>query len=85
MGATSALLLRVAVDRTATVLAVEALCAARGLDLRFPDTPGRGVRAAQAVVREVVAPMDGDRSPSPDIAALVEVVRSGRLAAVVGG
>jgi hypothetical protein len=29
--------------------------------------------------------MDGDRPPSPDIAALVEVVRSGRLAAVVGG
>jgi histidine ammonia-lyase len=85
MGATSALLLRVAVDRTATVLAVEALCAARGLDLRYPDSPGRGVQAAQAVVREAVAPMDGDRPPSPDIAALVEVVRSGRLAAVVGG
>jgi histidine ammonia-lyase len=85
MGATSALLLRVAVDRTATVLAVEALCAARGLDLRQPHAPGRGVRAAHAVVRDAVPPLDGDRPPSPDIAALVEVVRAGRLAAVVSG
>ena len=82
MGATSALLLRDAVDRTATVLAVEALCAARGLDLRYPHAPGRGVRAAVAVVRTVVPPLDGDRPPSPDITALTEAIRAGRLAAV---
>ena len=43
------------------------------------------IQAAQAVVREAVAPLKGDRSPSPDIAALTEVVRSGKLAAVVSG
>jgi histidine ammonia-lyase len=82
MGATSALLLRDAIDRTATVLAVEALCAARGLDLRYPQAPGRGVQAAVAVVRAAVPPLDGDRSPSPDIAALAEAILAGRLAAV---
>jgi histidine ammonia-lyase len=84
MGATSALLLRDAVDRATTVLAVEALCAARGLDLRAPLRPGRGVAAAHAAVRRVVPPLDGDRSPAPDIAALSEVIRAGSLAAVAG-
>lgn len=84
MGATSALLLRDAVDRATTVLAVEALCAARGLDLRAPLRPGRGVAQAHAAVRSVVLPLDGDRSPAPDIAALSDAIRSGSLAAVVG-
>jgi histidine ammonia-lyase len=82
MGATSALLLRDALDRATTVLAVEALCAARGLDLRAPLNPGRGVAAAHAAVRAVVPPLDGDRSPAPDIAALSEAIRAGTLAAV---
>jgi histidine ammonia-lyase len=82
MGATSALLLRDAVELTTTVLAAEALCAARGLDLRAPLRPGRGVAAAHGVVRELVPPLDGDRSPSPDLAALTEAIRGGRLAAV---
>jgi histidine ammonia-lyase len=82
MGATSALLLRDAVALTTTVLAAEALCAARGLDLRAPLRPGRGVAAAHAAIREVVPPLDGDRSPAPDLAALAAVIREGRLAAV---
>jgi histidine ammonia-lyase len=82
MGATSALLLRDAVALTTTVLAAEALCAARGLDLRAPLRPGRGVAAAHAAIREVVPPLDGDRSPAPDLAALATVIREGRLAAV---
>jgi histidine ammonia-lyase len=82
MGATSALLLRQAVELATTVLAAEALCAARGLDLRAPLRPGRGVAAAHRVVREVVPPLEGDRSPAPDLAALSGVVRNGRLAAV---
>jgi histidine ammonia-lyase len=80
MGATSALLLRDAVAHAATVLAAEALCAARGLDLRAPLRPGRGVQAAHATVREVVPPLDGDRSPAPDLAALAAAIRGGRLA-----
>jgi histidine ammonia-lyase len=82
MGATSALLLMDAVALTTTVLAAEALCAARGLDLRAPLRPGRGVAAAHAAVREAVPPLDGDRPPAPDLAALTKAIREGRLAAV---
>jgi histidine ammonia-lyase len=81
MGATSALLLRDAVELTTTVLAAEALCAARGLDLRAPLRPGRGVAAAHTAVRGVVPPLDGDRPLAPDLAALTAAVREGRLAA----
>jgi histidine ammonia-lyase len=80
MGATSALLLREAVDRVTAVLAVEALCAARGLDLRAPLRPGQGVATAHAAVRAAVPPLAADRPPGPDIAALVQLIAGGGLA-----
>jgi histidine ammonia-lyase len=81
MGATGALHLREAVDRAELVLAIEALCAAQGLDFRAPLQPGAGVAAAHAAVRRQVPHLDGDRSPSPDIAAVRELVHSGALLA----
>jgi len=80
MGATSALLLREAVDRVTAVLAIEALCAARGLDLRAPLRPGQGVATAHAAVRGVVTPLAADRPPGPDIAALAQLIAGGGLA-----
>jgi len=80
MGATSGLLLREVVDRVTTVLAIEALCAARGLDLRAPLRPGRGVAAAHAVVRAAVPPLAADRPPGPDISALARLISEGGLA-----
>jgi len=82
MGATSALLLRDAVALCTSVLAAEALCAARGLDLRAPLRPGRGVAAGHAAVRAAVPPHTTDRSPAPDLAALAALIGEGRLAAV---
>jgi histidine ammonia-lyase len=79
MGATSGLLLRDAVDRVTTVLAIEALCAARGLDLRAPLRPGRGVATAHAAVRAVVEPLTTDRPPGPDIAAVGRLISDGGL------
>ncbi|MGH2484258.1 MAG: histidine ammonia-lyase [Candidatus Limnocylindria bacterium] len=79
MGATSALLLREAVDRVTAVLAIEALCAARGLDLRAPLRPGQGVAAAHAAVRTAVPPLAADRPPGPDIAALAQLIAGGGL------
>jgi histidine ammonia-lyase len=81
MGATSALLLRDAVDRVTTVLAIEALCAARGLDLRAPLRPGQGVAAAHAAVRDTVPPLVADRPPGPDIATLSRLIADGGLVA----
>ena len=79
MGATGALHLLEVADRTSTVLAIEALCAAQGLDFRAPLTPGRGVAAAHRAVREKVPHLDDDRPPAPDIAAVLELVRDGAL------
>ena len=83
MGATAALHLRAAVDRAEQVLAIEALCAAQGIDFRAPLRPGSGVAAAHAAVRARVTHLDVDRPPSPDIAAVRELVHSGDL--LVGG
>ena len=39
--------------------------------------------AAHALVREAVEHLDIDRDPQPDIAAALQLVRDGRLAAVL--
>jgi histidine ammonia-lyase len=85
MGATSALQLADAVRRAESVLAIEALCAARGLDLRLPLRAGVGVRAAHAAIRERIGTLEGDRSPAPDIGTMAELVGSGRLLAAGEG
>ena len=59
------------------VIAIEMLCAAEGLEHQRPLRPGRGVRRAYASVRQAVAPYREDRSPSPDIARIRELIRSG--------
>ena len=74
MGATSALHLREVVDRTETVLAIEALCAAQGLDFRAPLRPGAGVARAHARLRALVPHLDEDRPPADDIAEVRELV-----------
>jgi len=81
MGATSALHLREAIDRAEQVLAIEALCAAQGLDFRAPLRPGNGVARAHSIIRSRVTHLDTDRSPAPDIRAVRELVHSGELLA----
>jgi len=61
------------------VLAIEALVAAQGIDLRKPLEPATGVAAAHAAIREVVAPLDGDRTLHPDIEAVRQLLESGTL------
>ena len=81
MGGTSALHLREAIDRAEHVLAIEALCAAQGLDFRAPLRPGVGVAAAHAAIRERVPHLDTDRSPAPDISTLRDLLHAGDLLA----
>src|SRR5690606_24934516 len=57
MGATAALKLAQVHDHVRTVLAIELLAAAQGLDLRRPLTPARALQAAHARIREAVPPM----------------------------
>jgi histidine ammonia-lyase len=81
MGANAALQLREAVDRAEQVIAIEALCAAQGLDFRAPLRPGAGVARAHAVVRERVRHLDADRAPAPDIATVRGLLHDGALLA----
>jgi histidine ammonia-lyase len=60
MGMTSALKLATVVENVRTVLAIEAICAAQGLEFLAPLRPGRGVAAAFARVREVVPFVERD-------------------------
>lgn len=81
MGGTAALHLRDAVDRAEQVLAIEALCAAQGLDHRLPLTPGPALVAAHAAIRGLVPHLDEDRPPAPDIAAIRTLLHAGDLLA----
>lgn len=67
------------------VLALEALAAAQGLDFRMASglRPGEGVVRAHALVRAGVEHLAADRDAQPDIATALELVRSGRLAAIL--
>ena len=85
MGATSALHLLEVIDRASIVLAIEGLCAAQGLDFRAPMQPGAGVGRAHARLRSAVSHLAADRPPSPDIAAVGELVVQGELLAAADG
>jgi histidine ammonia-lyase len=62
------------------VLAIEALCAAQGLDYRAPMRPGHGVARAHARLRSLVPHLAEDRPPAGDIAEIRELLRVGELA-----
>ena len=79
MGAHAALKLAQVHDQVRTVLAIELLCAAQGLDLRLPFRPGPGLRAAHALVRAHVPPMMTDRPIAPDVAAVRRLIDDGSL------
>jgi histidine ammonia-lyase len=85
MGWGAARKLRVVVDGLRRVLAVELVCAARGLDLRAPLRPGPGTAAALDCVRSRVAGPGPDRFVAPDLAAAEGLLASGELLAAVAG
>jgi histidine ammonia-lyase len=79
MGMTSARHARDVVANAEVVVALEALVAAQGLDLRAPLGPAVATGAARAAVRERVPFLEADRELGADIAAAIELVRSGAL------
>ena len=84
MGALSALKLAQVHDHVRTVLAIELLCAAQGLDLRRPLRPGPRLQAAHDCIRARVAPMYQDRPIYEDIRAVRMLIDSGELLAAAG-
>ena len=77
MGMTSALKLRAIVDLAESVLAIELLAAAEGLEHRRPLKAGVGVERAFAAVRKIAPPLVQDRSLSADITHVAEAIRRG--------
>ncbi len=92
MGATSARHARTVLQGVERILSIELLVAAQALDLRAASLagegsapePGHGVREALARVRAVVAHLDQDREPGPDLAAAYDLVHDGALADLPG-
>ena len=85
MGMTAARHAREVVSNAEVVIALEALVAAQALDLRAPLEPAEGTGAARDAIRARVAFLNADRELGPDIAATVELVRSGALLESVEG
>jgi len=88
MGWHAARKLRRAIDGLERVLAIEVLAASRALDLRAPLEPAPATAVVRDLVREHVEGHGPDRFLSPEIDAVVELVRSGAVleaaTAVVG-
>lgn len=78
MGPIAARKLRAVVDNLARVLAIEAIAAARALDLRSHPTSAP-LRRVHAAVRAHVAPWAGDRSLAAEIEALAAALLRGEL------
>jgi histidine ammonia-lyase len=86
MGWGAARKLRTALGNLSRILAVEATCAARGLELRAPLSPAAGTGAGLAAIRAAGVPGPGsDRHLSPELAAVEHLVANGELIGAVEG
>lgn len=79
MGMTAAWKLRQIVENAESVLAIELMAAAEGLEYRKPLKPALRVEAAWNQVRSVVAKLDRDRSLHADIGNLRAAILRGAL------
>ena len=83
MGLAAARKARRIVDCMEYVLAIELVAAAEAVEHHRPLRAGEGVERAHALIREHVAPLDGDRSLSGDFEAVRGLIRDGTLASLV--
>ncbi len=76
MGPRSAAKARRSLELCRSVVAIELLTAAEGLERQRPLRSGAGVERAHGVVRGRVSALSADRPPSPDIAAIEGLIRN---------
>ena len=76
MGSIAALKLQHVVKNVETVLAIEFLCAAQGIDFLAPLKPGKGTGSAHQLIRQRVPHLDEDRNVSEDIAKVIELTQA---------
>jgi histidine ammonia-lyase len=79
MGMTSARRVAAVLDNSFKALAIEAVAAAQGLDLRGPLEPAAATGAARAVLRDVSPELKEDRPLSGDIEAVASLMSEGRF------
>jgi histidine ammonia-lyase len=79
MGATAAIKTHTILENSEHVIAIEALGAAQGLELREPLSPAPGTNAALRLVRKHSPRLEDDRPLSPDIEAVAIAIRDGSL------
>ena len=78
-GAAAALKLHTVHDHVRTVLAIELLCAAQGLDLRAPLRPATRLGRVHECIRDHVSAMMEDRPLYTDIATVRGLIDDGSL------
>jgi histidine ammonia-lyase len=81
MGATSARRAHAALANTEKVLAIEALAAAQGLDMRSPLQPAPATGAAVKLIRSVSPALGHDRTLARDIADVGALIERGTMLA----
>lgn len=79
MGMTGALKLRQIVENAERILSIELICAAQGLEFRWPLRSSHAIDRAHAAVRAAVPRLQEDRTLAPDIDALAAAIRAGKL------
>jgi histidine ammonia-lyase len=98
MGPIAARHARTVLEHVERIVAIELRVAAEAIDHRrrlladeageggpFAPAPGAGVAEAHARIRALVPPLDGDREPGPDLAAVTRIVHEGMLVDLVAG
>jgi histidine ammonia-lyase len=79
MGTISSRQARDVISNTGNVIAIELLCGAQALDLFTNLKPGEGTLAAYQVIRQTIPHLASDRILSSDIAAMKELLQSGKI------
>jgi histidine ammonia-lyase len=64
-----------AVELARSIIAIELLCSCEGIEAHRPHTSGAAVENAITAIRAAVPSLTADRSPSPDIAAIEELIQ----------
>ena len=81
MGWGAALKLRTVLENLARILAIETLCASRGLALRAPLLPADGTGGVMRRVFAQVGGLGPDRLVAPDLASIEALVVNGDILA----
>jgi histidine ammonia-lyase len=79
MGVTAGLKARDILRNVETVLAIELLCAAEGIDYRRPLRTSERLEAVHSLLRSEVPHLETDRALHRDIGCISEMVRDGRI------